>query len=81
MPTLYEQELLDYSDDPHTLLNPKEAARLLAVNVQTLRNWSRDGKIRFVRTVGGHRRYPLSVVKAIMNGQSQDDIDLPGSYT
>lgn len=39
------------------LLKPKEAAELLAVDVRTLARWADAGKVRFVRTPNGHRRY------------------------
>lgn len=45
------------------LLRPKEAARRLKVNVYTLRQWHNAGRIKAIRTEGGHCRYPLSEVK------------------
>lgn len=41
------------------LISPAEAAKLLNVTKQTLINWDRDGKIKCVRTAGGHRRFFL----------------------
>jgi excisionase family DNA binding protein len=79
VPTLYENEILN-SEDPHTLLRPRDAARLLAVNPRTLSYWANDGKIRCVTTQGGHRRYPLSVVRALMNGTDQNAVKLPDEY-
>src|SRR3989338_1489474 len=35
-----------------------EAAKLLGVSIQTLRRWTKDGKITYVRTKGGFRRFP-----------------------
>jgi excisionase family DNA binding protein len=34
-----------------------EAAELLGVSIDTLRNWERDGKVQSIRTEGGHRRF------------------------
>jgi excisionase family DNA binding protein len=79
MPTLYELELLENLDE-HALLRPKDAARLLAVNTRTLSIWADKGKIRYVMTQGGHRRYPLSVVRALMDGKNQDAVELPENY-
>ncbi len=48
------------------LLTLKEASRRLGVHPNTLRKWDREGKIRVVRTVGGHRRIPESEVERLM---------------
>lgn len=34
-----------------------EAAELLGVSIDTLRNWEREGKVQSIRTEGGHRRF------------------------
>ena len=39
-----------------------EARNLLGVAKDTLRKWSNTGKIRTIRTPGGHRRYDLSSI-------------------
>jgi excisionase family DNA binding protein len=36
-----------------------EAARLLGVTAQTIRNWIRSGKITTEPTMGGHNRIPV----------------------
>lgn len=35
----------------------KEAADLLGVTTTTLRRWDKEGKLKPVKTLGGHRRY------------------------
>lgn len=45
-----------------TYIRPEEAARIIHVTAGTLRSWAIDGKIRFTRTKGKHRRYELSDV-------------------
>ena len=35
-----------------------EAAKFLGVSIQTLRRWTKSGKITYVRTKGGFRRFP-----------------------
>lgn len=52
--------------DTQTLLTPNEAAQMLAVNPKTLARWSGANKIHAVRTLGGHRRYRLEDVNAIL---------------
>jgi excisionase family DNA binding protein len=43
-------------------IKPEEAAKLLNVTVTTLINWDREGKIKCIRTKGGHRRFLLSYI-------------------
>jgi excisionase family DNA binding protein len=50
------------------LLTPGEVAKQFGVSPKTLIRWANDGKIPSVRTIGGHRRYRESVVKAILSG-------------
>lgn len=42
-----------------------EAAERLGVHPVTLRRWSESGKIRAVRTPGGHRRFPESEIRRL----------------
>lgn len=41
-------------------VHPKEAAKFYQVSEQALRNWSIKGKIKYITTKGGHRRYLIS---------------------
>jgi putative resolvase len=58
------------SDD--RLLTVKQATEMLGVHDDTVRRWGDDGTLPMVRTPGGHRRYPLSGVKAIL-GERQSE--------
>lgn len=49
------------------LISPKKAAEMLGVSTNTLRNWSENGKITVVKTIGNHRRYKLSEIKQILS--------------
>ena len=42
------------------LIGVKEAAELLGVSTKTIRRWEEEGKIRSIRTPGGHRRFTVS---------------------
>lgn len=44
-------------DPENELLRLSQAAQLLCVNPKTLRRWADNGKVRFVRTPGGERRF------------------------
>lgn len=41
-------------------IRPEEASRLLKITVRTLLNWDYKGKVKCIRTKGGHRRFLLS---------------------
>lgn len=41
-----------------TLLSPREAAQVLGVSYPTLKQWIYKGKIRTIKTAGGHHRIP-----------------------
>lgn len=51
------------------LLQPFEVATMLRVDPKTVSRWARAGKLPFIRTPGGHRRYRRSEVEAIMAGR------------
>lgn len=49
------------------LLKPKDAAEMLGVTTKTIDNWSKENKIFCHRTVGNHKRIPLSEVERLLN--------------
>lgn len=53
------------SDDK--LLTIREASEKLAVSIRTLRLWDKIGKLKAIKTLGGHRRYLESVVEELMD--------------
>jgi len=46
-------------------LRPAEVAAFLHVSPQTVRRWAAQGKLPFVLTAGGHRRFPHSEVQQL----------------
>ena len=50
------------------LLTPAEVAAMLRVDPKTVTRWARAGKITAIRTLGGHRRYRASEVRALLGG-------------
>ena len=38
-------------------LTPKEAAAILNVSTESIRNWTKAGKLNAITTLGGHRRF------------------------
>jgi excisionase family DNA binding protein len=48
-----------------TYLRTSEVAGLLQVSPKTVSRWAQEGKLPFLRTLGGHRRYPDSEIRAL----------------
>lgn len=49
-----------------TYLSSKEVAALLHVSTATVARWARASRLPYVRTLGGHRRYPAETVFRIV---------------
>ena len=47
------------------LLTPREAAQVLGISYPTLKQWIYHGKLRTIKTVGGHHRVPESEIDQI----------------
>jgi molybdopterin-binding protein len=57
------------------LLSPREAAQVLGVSYPTLKQWIYKGKIRTIKTAGGHHRVPEDQIdKFLYRGAPTDDI-------
>ena len=52
--------------EPEVLLTPAEVAKLFRVDPKTVTRWAKSGKLTSIRTLGGHRRYKESEVKALL---------------
>jgi excisionase family DNA binding protein len=57
---------LNLSSDQEVLLTPAEVATLFRVDPKTVTRWAKAGKLTSIRTLGGHRRYKESEVKALL---------------
>jgi molybdopterin-binding protein len=51
------------------LLKPREAAAALGVSYPTLKQWILAGKLKTVKTPGGHHRIHSSTLEPMMNGK------------
>jgi len=54
-----------------TLVSITKAAKFLGVCAETLRVWDNEGKLKAVRTKGGHRRYKLSDIEKMMEIEAE----------
>lgn len=48
------------------LLTPREAAKSIGISYPTLKHWILAGKLKTVKTPGGHHRIPLSELDAYL---------------
>jgi excisionase family DNA binding protein len=55
------------------LLTPAEVAAAFRVDPKTVTRWAKTGKLSCIRTLGGHRRYLATEVRAIL-------FDVHGSF-
>lgn len=51
------------------LLTPGEVAALFRVDPKTVTRWGAAGRLRCIRTPGGHRRFIESDVRALLDGE------------
>ncbi len=51
---------------PEPLLAPHEVAKLFRVDAKTVTRWAKKGWLPCLVTPGGHRRYRLSDVEALL---------------
>jgi excisionase family DNA binding protein len=57
---------------PDDLMGITEAARVLGISSDTLRDWSRDKRLTTYRTAGGHRRFRRADLIALRDAGRQD---------
>jgi excisionase family DNA binding protein len=55
------------------LLTPAEVAALFRVDPKTVTRWAKAGKLTSIRTLGGHRRYKATEVRALLGIPAQRD--------
>ena len=46
-------------------LRTAEVADLLHVSPKTVSRWAKEGKLPFLKTLGGHRRYPETTIREL----------------
>lgn len=61
------------SQTPGAYLRAGDVARLLHVSPKTVARWATEGKLPYVRTLGGHRRFANSVIQAEIRRLARED--------
>ena len=46
----------------------REVADILHVSPKTVSRWAKEGKLPFLKTLGGHRRYPAAEIRQLADG-------------
>jgi excisionase family DNA binding protein len=46
-------------------LHTAEVADILHVSPKTVSRWAKEGKLPFLKTLGGHRRYPAAEIRKL----------------
>ncbi len=54
------------------LLTPAEVAKMFHVDPKTVTRWAQAGKLTYMRTLGGHRRYRRDEVVELLRDSSKD---------
>ena len=62
----FHWKVVKVSSDQEVLLTPSEVAYLFRVDPKTVTRWAKAGKLTSIRTLGGHRRYKESEVRALL---------------
>ena len=57
-----------HAPEAESLLTPAEVAAMFRVDPKTVTRWAKAGKLSSIRTLGGHRRYRESEVRALLQG-------------
>jgi excisionase family DNA binding protein len=51
--------------DYPSYLRTGEVAEILSVSPKTVSRWAKEGKLPFLKTLGGHRRYPAAEIRQL----------------
>ena len=62
------------NSEQEILLTPAEVASLFRVDPKTVTRWAKSGKLTSIRTLGGHRRYKESEVKALLSATTNSSM-------
>jgi excisionase family DNA binding protein len=59
------------TESPSFLLTA-EVADILHVSPKTVARWAKEGKLPFMKTLGGHHRYPEAEIRELANQLRQE---------
>jgi excisionase family DNA binding protein len=53
-------------------LHTAEVADVLHVSPKTVSRWAKEGQLPFLKTLGGHRRYPEAEIRKLAEGLREE---------
>ncbi|MGY5763994.1 BldC family transcriptional regulator [Brachybacterium sp. DNPG3] len=62
------------TDERAELLTPAEVAQMFHVDPKTVTRWAQAGKLSYMRTLGGHRRYHRSEVIDLLKESAGEQV-------
>jgi excisionase family DNA binding protein len=70
-----------YNPAPETepLLTPAEVALMFRVDPKTVTRWAKNGKLTWIKTLGGHRRYREAEVRALLTRDAGPSHPVPAT--
>jgi excisionase family DNA binding protein len=55
-------------------LHTAEVADILHVSPKTVSRWAKEGRLPFLKTLGGHRRYPEAEIRDLAEGLREETL-------
>ena len=55
-------------------LRTAQVADILFVSPKTVSRWAKEGKLPFLKTLGGHRRYPEAEIRELAEGLREESM-------
>lgn len=62
------------------LLTPREASRMLGISYPTIKNWILNGKLKSIRTPGGHHRLATASLRPFLENVSRSQTESRARY-
>jgi excisionase family DNA binding protein len=59
-------------------LRTSEVAMQLQVSPKTVARWAKEGRLPYLSTLGGHRRFPASAIEHLIDDLSSLDLAVRG---
>jgi excisionase family DNA binding protein len=69
--TLGQKERMVPTSTEPRYLRTAQVADLLHVSPKTVSRWAQEGRLPYLRTLGGHRRYPDAEIRALVETLSE----------
>ena len=65
------------STEGPSYLRAAEVAAILYVSPKTVSRWAKEGKLPFMKTLGGHRRYPAAKIRELAEELREEPTQQP----